>query len=253
MDKFRDLNGYQKGILVLIVVMVLIFAIIYLTALSRVGFDYKDAIFVPSAENGNTVYSGKINGIASCFIVSADKSVEFHYGDTVYGPYTIKEDPTAIPKITSQASSMTGIEVREGSKILFRGGMLISNGSYVLYNEDPDAGFGTPYVTSDGRLMDENGKPVDAMMPTISTMLQLINDPVLTHKGNGLAWFGATLICILNAISILFADALFRFHMSFRVENTENVWPSDFEIAGRYIGWTIATIGALAVFIFGLL
>ena len=235
------------------VVMVLVFAIVYPKTLSRVGFDYKDEIFGHSTENGNTVYSGKLSGQASCFIVSPNKTIEFHYGDKIYGPYTIKEDSTAIPQMHSNASSMTGIEVREGNRILFRGGMLVSNGSYILYNEDPDAGFDTPYVTSDGRLMNANGKPIDAMMPTISTMLKLMNNPELTHKGEGLAWFAAAFLCIINAISILFADELFLFRMAFRVENVEDVWPSDFEIAGRYIGWTIVTIGALVVFIAGLL
>ena len=74
----------------------------------------------------------------------------------------------------------------------------------------------------------------------------------MTHKGEGLAWFGAVLICILNAVSILFADELFRFNLLFQIRNVEHAEPSDWEIVGRYIGWTVMTIMAFVIFIRGL-
>ena len=64
--------------------------------------------------------------------------------------------------------------------------------------------------------------------------------------------FGAVFICILNAISILFADELFRWNLAFQIRNVDNAEPSDWEIAGRYIGWTVMTIMALVIFITGL-
>ena len=90
------------------------------------------------------------------------------------------------------------------------------------------------------------------MEPSVSTILKLMKNPELTHKGEGFAWFGAVLICVLNAISILFADELFRWNLSFQIRNADGAEPSDFEIAGRYIGWTAMTIAALAIFIIGL-
>ena len=44
------------------------------------------------------------------------------------------------------------------------------------------------------------------------------------------------------AISILFADELFRWHLSFRVWNADNLEPSDWELAGRYISVTAALV-----------
>ena len=84
---------------------------------------------------------------------------------------------------------------------------------------------------------------------TKSTILELMNDPELTHKGE---WFGAVFICVLNTISILFADELFRWNLAFRIRNVDYAEPSDWEIAGRYIGWTVLTIMALVFFIIGL-
>ena len=51
MDKIKSLNNYQKGILVFMIAMALIFAVIYPKTLSKVGYNYNDAILVPIVEN----------------------------------------------------------------------------------------------------------------------------------------------------------------------------------------------------------
>lgn len=253
MEKIKSLNSYQKGVLLFMLAMTLVFSVIYPMTISRVGFAYKDTILVPRQENGSTVYSGKIQGKQAHFTVSTDKTVVFQHGDTTYGPYTAKEDPTAIPRDEEMAESMTGMELRQGEDILFRGGVLEISDSYWLYNEDGTLdNFGFSYVTSDGIERDENGDVIDSVEPSASTILELMNDPELTHKGDWLAWFGAVFICVLNAVSILFAEELFRWNLAFRIRNVDHAEPSDWEIAGRYIGWTVLTVMALVLFIMGL-
>lgn len=253
MDKIRSLNRYQQCILIIMIAMALIFAVMYTVTTRRIGFEYKNAILVPSQENGSTVYSGKIQGQQARFTVSEDGTVVFQYGNTTYGPYTAKEDSTAIPEDEELTGYMTGVELRRGETILFRGGVLDAGDSFLLYNEDGTSGsFRISYVTGDGVERDENGNEIDPMEPSASTILKLMNNPELTHKGEGFAWFGAVLICVLNAISILFADELFRWNLSFQIRNADGAEPSDFEIAGRYIGWTAMTIAALAIFVIGL-
>lgn len=128
MKRLRDLDKPQKIILALLLIMVLVFSILYPLTISRVGFEYMDTILVVSQENGSTVYSGKINGEKARFTVSEDKSVMFTCGDKSYGPFTVVEDPTAVPD-DSGSRSLTGIELREGDEVLFRGGVLeCSNG-----------------------------------------------------------------------------------------------------------------------------
>lgn len=253
MEKIRSLNGYQKGILIFMTAMALIFAVIYPRTISRIGYRYNDAILVPTQENGNTMYSGKIEGKQACFTVSGN-TVIFQHGEKTYGPYTVKEDPTAIPEDNEINRSMTGIEVCEGKDILFRGGVIDMGGFYWLQSEDgtSDKMISISYVTSDGIERDENGDPIDRMKPSVSTIYELINTPELTHKGERIAWFGAVFISILNALSILFADELFRWNLSFQIRNAERAEPSDWEIAGRYIGWTVMAIVALVIFVMGL-
>ncbi len=254
MERIKGLNRYQKGVLLFLVVMVIAFSAVYFITLSRVGFVYKGAILVPSRENGSTVYSGKLDGQPARFTVSADQTVTFQHGDKTYGPYTAKEDPTAIPKDAEMSGAMTGVELLEGDAVLFRGGVLKVVDGYWLYNED-----GTPnnfevgHVTvTSGVEIGESENEVGPAAPSASAILRLMGDPELTHKGEWIAWFGAMFVCVLNAILILFADEVFRWNLKFQIRDVEHAEPSDLEIAGRYFSWTVLAILALILFIMGL-
>ncbi len=254
MERIKNLNLYQKSLLILMLVMALIFSVLYPVTIARVGYEYKDAILVPSQENGSTVYSGKLKGKQACFTVTEDNTVLFQYGEKAYGPYSAKEDPTAIPKDSEMAEYMTGVELLEGDKVLFRGGVRDMGDFYWIQNED---GTGNnmvviTYGDSNGIERDENGNIVDPFAPSVSEILELMNGPALTHKGVGFAWFGAVFICLINAISVLFADELFRWSLSFRVWNADRIEPSDWELARRYISWTALAVMALVIFITGL-
>lgn len=241
--RVKVLGRYQKILLLLMAVMILAFTVIYPIVTARSGFLYEGTILVPSEEDGCTVYSEKIYGTAATFTVSADKTVIFQYGNTVYGPYTVKEDPTAIPKDSDLQTQMTGIELRCGGEIVFRGGVVNSGDWRMLYNEDGsfDLLRSITATMSDG-----------TMEPSVSTILDLTDGPALTHKGTWLGWFGGVLICVIAALTMLFADELFRWNASFLVRNAEEAEPSDWEIAGRYITWTALPVMAAVIFILGL-
>ena len=172
MEKIRNLNFYQKAFLILMIIMVLIFTVVYPVTISKAGFEYKDTILVPRQKNGCMVYYGKIQGQQANFIVAEDKTLIFQYGDKTYGPYTAKEDSTAIPKDSGIKEHMTGMELRQGEDILFRGGVYESGDDYWLYNEDGtlhDIGFFV--IAGDGIERDEHGNIIDPMKPSASTTL----------------------------------------------------------------------------------
>ena len=253
MDKIKSLNNYQKGILVFMIAMALIFAVVYPKTLSKVGYNYNDAILVPIVENDNTVYSGKIKGEQAEFIVFDDHTVAFQYGDKNYGTYILKEDPTAVPNDSELKEEMIGIEICNGDEIFFRGAVLDFGDEHYLYNEDGTLDYlSLSFVTTNGIEMDENGEVIDRMEPTASDIYELLKGPKLTHKGEALAWYGAAAVCVLNTLSMLFADELFRWNLLFQIRNVENAEPSEWEIASRYIGWTVITIMALVIFVTGL-
>lgn len=255
MKRIKNLNRYQKVLLFLMAVAVFVFSILYLRTLSRVGFAYKEAILIPDTEGSSTVYSGKLGWQEARFTMSEDQVVVFAYGDQIYGPYTVIEDATAVPKDHEMAEYMTGIELYEGEDILFRGGfMKIEELDFFMFcNEDGTSNMiNVVTVTSDGVERDENGKVIDPVEPSISEILELMNGPELTHHGVWQGWLFGAVLCIFNVLSILYAEELFRVHLSFRIRNADAVEPSEWEIAGRYIGWTAIGIMAFVIFVVGL-
>ena len=254
MARIKSLNLYQKCVLLFIAAMLLVFTVVYPIIISRVGFSYQNTILIPSQENDSTVYSGKIKGNPARFTVSADKTVMFQYGDKTYGPYTAREDPTAIPKDQDLAEHMTGVELLHGEEIFFRGGVLDLGENRCLYNEDgsPNMFYISVAISGENTMMDENGNIIDPMEPSAAVILDLMADPELTHKGTWMGWFFGVFICMGTAIFILFADELFLLHLALRVRNTEGAEPSDWEIAGRYVSWTVLPIMALVLFVMGL-
>ena len=126
MERIKNLNSYQKGVLIFMTVMTLIFAIIYPKTISKVGYRYNDAILVPIQETGQTIYKGKIQGEQAQFIVAEDKSVVFQYGNKTYGTYIMKEDPTAIPEDYDLSEQMIDSKkfIRKDKLMLLKFGLI---------------------------------------------------------------------------------------------------------------------------------
>lgn len=244
MRRIHSLNLYQKGILLLLAALILVFAVVYGVVSARIGYAYHDSILVPSEENGTTVYTGKISGESATFTVTAN-TVTFQLDDLFYGPYTVREDPTAIPA-DKEAHSLTGIEILDGNEVFFRGGISYSENDFHLFSQDNTSPF-TIIVSSD---------PIDVRElwePSAYTILELLDGPELTHKGVWTFFFFGIFLSVLTALSLLFADELFRFSMHFRIANADSAEPSDWELIGRYISWTILAGMVIFVYIVGLL
>ena len=256
MERIKSLDRYPKIILLILSAMLVAFTAAYIIVSSRVGFEYKDVILRPSVEGGNTVYAGRIHGDDACFTVTQDKTVTFQYGDKTYGPYTAKEDPTAIPKDSEMAEFMTGVEVRKGNEIFFRGGVFVAGrekSDLMLFDEDGSfSGISISVSTGDGVMYDAEGNVIDQMAPSATTILRLMDDPKLTNKGEWIAWFCGVFLSGVTVILILFADELFRHNLRFMIRNVEHAEPSDWEIASRHISWTVLPIMALIIYIMGL-
>lgn len=253
MERIKRLGWYQKAVLLFMMAMILVFTVIYPMMTAQKGFAYKDAILIPDQQNGDTIYAGKILGEEARFTVRADKTVEFRYGDKTYGPYTAKEDPSAVPEDIDREGPMTGVELRQGDKIIFRGGMEHHGDVRWLYNEDGSVEeIRISDTTGDNSVTDGNGNAIDTMEPSAYAILDVMAGPELTHKGDWSAWFIGVFLCIVAAIYVLFADEIFRWNLAFQIRNADRAQPSDWEIAWRHVGWTVLPIAALIIFVLGL-
>ena len=256
MKKLKSLGIYQKGVLIFLAAMILIFTVIYSVTAAREGYEYRDSILIRQQENGYTSYSGKIKGETAIFTVYDDKIVAFQHGEKAYGPYVIKEDPTIQVKDVDFGGLLNKIEYYREDELLFRGGAVKNSGYWWLYDEDGTLA-NLKITVVDGDDMsdvetDEYGTPVDEIEPDIFTILDLTYEPQITHKGNWAIWFYGVVVCLIATVSVLFADELFRFNLAFRIRNVENAEPSEWEIMGRYISWTVMPILALIMFVLGL-
>ena len=119
MKRIQSLNRFQKAVLAVTAAMMLLFTAIYLMAASRKGFLYQNALLIPQQADGRTFYIGEIQGEPACFAVGADKTVTFQYGDRNYGPYTVRENPAAIPQNSEMHTQMTGVELYCGENPFF--------------------------------------------------------------------------------------------------------------------------------------
>ena len=250
--RIRALGKYQKAMLAAAVLLVLVFSVIYPVTMGREGYLYRGAFLTPGQEEGGTVYTGMVNGVQARFTVAPDRAVAFQYGEAAYGPYTAVEDPGAIPESVDM-SGLTGVEVRKGEEVIFRGGVVQQGNTLWLYHENGDLeNGGITITTSAGVTLDEDGNVVDPNEPSLSTILELMGGPALTHKGDWLPYLLGVFLCAVTAVTILFADELFRFQLSFRVRDVENAEPTDLELFGRYVAWTVLPIAALVIFALGL-
>lgn len=250
MERIRQLDKFQKIILIALAVMLVYYAVAYGLSTSRKGFAYMETIFVAEEQNGNLVYSGKLEGKTASFTVTPDKAVTFRHGDKTYGPYTAKEDPTAVP----EGESGTGVEILDNGKVFFRGSVTALGEGFWLVKEDGTSdNFYITATMSDGTVVDGNGNIVDPMEPSAHTILEMMRGPDLTsYKGFWFIWFFGAAFSAVTVVTMLYADELFRWKMSWRVIDPAAIEPSDWELASRYIGWAGETIIVLVFYQMGL-
>jgi len=213
---------------------------------SKTGYLYWDTVLIPHREGTVTVYAGKLRGREAKFTVTADKTVTFRYDGTDYGPYTAREDPTAIPDDMDAdlTDEMTGVEVRLGEEILFRGGVRRFADDVLLFREEGGLVF--------DQIVYSGQPPLDAK-PSVLDLLKLMSDqPPLTHKGDWMAWWGSVGLSVVTALSILFADKIFRWNLSFQIRDPERAEPSDWELGSRVLSWLVLTVAIFVLYIAGL-
>ena len=238
--RFSRLNWYQKAVLIFVIAMSVVFTVAYVVVSSKEGFLYKNSIFTPTEVRGKKIYSGKIGGNQAVFTIK-DNTLVFKCGDETYGPYIFREDPTAIPEKDGLPEHMTGLEITKDDKVIFHGGIVeLGDGEYYLFGKDGNTDYNVSIISSTDTI---------TLEPSPSVLVNLMYGSKITHKGELVPWFSGLMFCIITAISILFENEIFHWELSFRISDPERAEPSDWEIMGRYVSWTIIPVLALQMFI----
>ncbi len=256
-QKWLELTWPQRVMILIQAFLILLFLILYCTVGCQQVVKYRDAYLRRRADGEITTYSGKLDGQKAVFTVSPGPVVEFSLGDTRYGPYTIVFDPTAVPGEEAlrqiSAHSLVGVEVWEGETRLFRGSYQSAGSPFCLVHTDGELSYGDERVLTEVETgYGTTTTYAPSKIPGPYTILKLALAPEVARRGVfGFFLLGA-LFCVFNAGFILYADALFRWNLRFRVRYPEDAEPSEWELFSRWIGWIAVTVAALVFFILGL-
>ena len=239
--KWAEMSWYRRILLVVMVLEMLAFFCATLFAVNRSGLEYGGSLLFPGTEGGLSTYEGTVDGEAARFTVSPEGEVSYQWGAYAYGPWQVTEDPAAAPE--GFGSSMTGLEITQGDRVLFRGGYL--GGSFgMLYQENGAPLWSRPInaVMNDGTVLGEDGReisPEEQHEPSLTALARVALDPELVHRGSILLYLLVTLPALLNVFQICFPGFFFRLSLLGHVRNIDDAEPSDWYIAMERIGWLV--------------
>ena len=232
----------KKVLLLVLAGMAALFGALYWrSAAGPEGVAYRDALYFPTLEGDALVYTGSVDGQTVSYTVGSDGSVTCRVGETVHGPYTIREDPSAVPDEHWDSSLLTGIQISAGDTVLFRGGYFPEAG--LLIREDGTALWGSAFHQSG----------TDSEGPDLEAVLHFSARPEAdSHRGDLRFFALGTLAAGMAALAALFAEQLFRRHMALHIRDPEKAQPSDWELVSRVLSWLVLTGLSLAAYLVGL-
>ena len=224
------------------------FAIATAVAAGRMGLEYDGGLLYPRTEGDVTWYEGRVDGEDAAFSVTPGGTVEYRWGEYVYGPYQVVEDPSALP----EGFSGTGVEIRQGDQVLFRG----CHQSGRLFDEDGELVWDTgSYAFTNDAILDlETGREVSRQEyhePSLSSVVRVALGPELTRRGSVGLYLAVTFLALLNIVQILFPEALFKLSLlgHIRSADIDDAEPSSFYIAMEHIEWVVLAGVCLVVYL----
>ena len=244
----KELSTYQKVLLILMTVMIVVFAVLCYIRNSKQWCEYRDTRLLYCREGNDSVYKGEIYGEDTVITVSSEGEIKIQHGDKTYGPYT------AIAYIDNSINGSRVLEVYRDEEQIFNGSVEIMGKMEMYIREDGTGGTHLTWITDDGTRVDSLGYTYDPIEPEVYEIIELLA-PTLSRDGNWKAWFIGTCVCFFNILMIACEDQFFRTGLRFYVRNidVDNAEPSLFEKLMRYVTWTWFTLMAFAVFYVSLL
>ena len=257
--RWDGMDLLRRGLLILLVTAIPLFAVVTAVQCSRTGIEYGDVFLRRTETDGVIQYAGRENGQDSVFTVGPDGRVEYRWGEETYGPYTVREDPAAAPEPSMGDSyipeGLTGVEVRRGDEVLFRGGWNPDpNSWFSLYDENGNELSGVIFsaTLSDGTVIGPDGEVIttrEQHEPTVAGLLRVALAPELVHRGSWLIYTFVTLLAAVGMGYILFYRELFYWNMSFTIQNPKSAEPSDWYVFSSLLGMTVITGAVLVLYV----
>lgn len=250
-NKWEEMSWFRRVLLIIMLAEIVAFGIATAVTVDRMGLEYDGGLLYPRTEGDVTWYEGRVDGEDAAFSVTPGGTVEYRWGEYVYGPYQVVEDPSALP----EGFSGTGVEIRQGDQVPFRG--CLQSGR--LFDEDGELVWDTgSYAFTNDAILDlETGREVSRQEyhePSLSSVVRVALGPELTRRGSVGLYLAVTFLALLNIVQILFPEALFKLSLlgHIRSADIDDAEPSSFYIAMEHIEWVVLAGVCLVVYVMAL-
>lgn len=252
MDRIRRLRPFPKTILIITGIIAVIFTAVYALEMFRSGFWYGDVFLKRRQEGESTVYAGALGGERILVTVSDKNTAEFKFGDDTYGPFSLERDPSAVPEDHVMRPFMTGITIRRGTQVWFRGAIMDLLDQRWLYDSEKDSL--EPLSLPDrSDLAGSAQRASDLTEPSAASVTVILDGPPLGQRGGAIFWFPGIIFAVLTAVSVIFAEELFRWSLQFRIRDAEQAEPSEWFLLRQGVGWVFLALLSLLWFALGLI
>ncbi|MBD5133245.1 MAG: hypothetical protein HDT38_02055 [Clostridiales bacterium] len=242
-ERWEEMDRGRRIILLIHPVLLILSVALCLTLGRQQMVSYRNGYLRYEQEGDAAVYSGKAEGYAVKYVVSSESTVEFWLDGALDSAYTVTEDPTAVPQtedtVRHDPDFFTGVEIRKGDEVWFRGAYSPYSSYWLLDEEGNDLAISISFGA-------ESSKPE----PTPGVILRFAQGPEVSTRGRLEFILLGLLLGAMCLATLLFEDQLFRWNLAFRVQDPYGAEPSEWELFSRWMGWIALT--AVAVWVYAL-
>ncbi|MDE6281036.1 MAG: hypothetical protein K2M15_04495, partial [Oscillospiraceae bacterium] len=229
-EHWNEMSRGRRIILLLHPILFVLSLILFLTLGQQQAVSYGNGYLRYEQQGDADVYSGKADGHKVKYVVSPDSVVEFWLDGSLDSTYTVTEDPTAIPETNEAAvlggpENLTGIEIRKGNDVWFRGAYPTYYSYFWLLDENGQSD------VSDSIVIVGASTPA----PTPKNILSFVQGPEVSSRGQLEFILWGLLLSAICLASLLFEDQLFRWDLAFRVRDPYSAAPSEWELFSRWV------------------
>lgn len=269
-EKWSAMTPYRQVMLVATVGAMLLATVFYLIVGSQKGVEYGSDFYELAIvddtrtytanahewHEGNTIIQssgGRRIVYTVTPVLNSGFMVTCQMGDETYGPYQVAildlaDLPTRILNFSPLDGAMEITNVTTG-ELLFRGGYIRSSDGYAfLLDENAEH-------TGRGGIFDYYAPSSLEPGPSVDDLYHftLGAEESMTGRVDWMYFALALLVAVLNAVSILYAEELFTWSMSFRVAEPEKAKPSEWALFNRQVSWAVCLIFEVIFFFVAIL
>jgi hypothetical protein len=235
---WSTLHRPRRILLIVNAVMAAAFLLVYL-ALDGYIFRYQDVLFDVTESDGSYTYSGELEGNDITFTALPDNTFSYFINGKDLGTFTVTLDPTAAPQSDALVSDtvLTGVEIRRDGEVFYRGGFYKHSGGLLMVDQD----------------LSPSSGPKSPDQPSAHTVLFFALFGRAVRHGNWLFFLIALSFAALTFLTSFFPDPFFRAHMALTKDERDHTRVPTYRKVLSWIFWCALTLGALTIFISGML